>query len=324
MNHILFNTPGGYPLTQDSLAFLQNAYKQALKGLSGAFHLYGNSPSEPIILWGCQLSIAGPNLYVTEGFISWTDAEVYYVPAISMAIQGTLPLLFDVINVSDTNLDTTYYAVSGQTADVHRIRQAVVTYTPSATSVSFAFTKRYIDLISMQTTPVGCIIQFSANNPPNGWHICNGAILNYNTNPEYLRLFNVIGNNYGTGPNPGDFRIPNMLDRFVIGAGNNVGVGALGGSSTATLIEDNLPPHKHTIDDDSHNHQAKFPETKTVSANLGTGEPAASQDISVAYDNGTSSYAHSHGGATGNGAGNSTPFDIMPPYIGLYYIIKVI
>lgn len=324
MNTVLFNIPGGYPLTQNSLAFLQKACQEALKGLSGALHLYGNSPSSPIILWGCELSIAGPTVYLTEGFISWANAEVYYVPATSLTIMGTQPLLVDIKDIPDSTVDTTYYAVSGQTADVHRIRRGIITYTASGTSIPFASLKRYIDLISMQTTPVGCIIQFAANNPPNGWRICNGAILNYNTNPEYLRLFNVIGNSYGIGPNPGDFRIPNMLDRFAIGAGNTVAVGALGGSSTVTLVEDNLPPHKHNIIEDKHNHPYKFPYFKYVGQNTGGGEKAAADDVSVAVDANTSDYIHNHGGATGNGAGSSAPFNIMPPYIGMYYIIKVI
>lgn len=68
------------------------------------------------------------------------------------------------------------------------------------------------------TIPVGGIIMWSGSTAsiPTGWALCNG------TN--------------GT---------PNLLDRFIVGAGSGYGVGATGGASSVTLSINEMPSHNH-------------------------------------------------------------------------------
>ncbi|MFM0010954.1 hypothetical protein [Paraburkholderia sediminicola] len=58
-----------------------------------------------------------------------------------------------------------------------------------------------------------------------GWHLCDG------TN--------------GT---------PNLVSRFIMGAGSTVAVGSTGGSATTTLSAANLPSHNHAVNDPGHVH----------------------------------------------------------------------
>ena len=66
--------------------------------------------------------------------------------------------------------------------------------------------------------PVGSIIMWSGSvaNIPNGWVLCNG--LN------------------GT---------PNLLNRFIVGAGGNYSVGQIGGADAVTLTVQQMPSHNH-------------------------------------------------------------------------------
>lgn len=68
------------------------------------------------------------------------------------------------------------------------------------------------------TIPVGGIIMWSGSTAsiPTGWALCNGA--------------------NGT---------PNLLDRFIVGAGSGYGVGATGGASSVTLSINEMPSHNH-------------------------------------------------------------------------------
>lgn len=58
----------------------------------------------------------------------------------------------------------------------------------------------------------------SISNIPKGWQICNGA--------------------NGT---------PNLLDRFLVGAGSSYSVGTIGGEAFHTLTVSEMPSHRHSI-----------------------------------------------------------------------------
>ena len=95
-------------------------------------------------------------------------------------------------------------------------------------------------------TPVGSIILWpgTVNNFPANWKICNGQELSIASYQECYDILTNEGTNfpYGNNTNGGlNFRLPNMVDKFVVGTGNNYIVGATGGSADASLVE-----HEHT------------------------------------------------------------------------------
>jgi microcystin-dependent protein len=98
--------------------------------------------------------------------------------------------------------------------------------------------------------PVGGGSLWFTATPPANWLICNGQSLDTTT---YAGLFAVFGYTYGgSGAN---FNLPNLTDRFPIGAGSNA-LGAAGGAATVTLDGSMIPPHAHPITDVQHNHSA--------------------------------------------------------------------
>jgi microcystin-dependent protein len=69
---------------------------------------------------------------------------------------------------------------------------------------------------SSETLPAGTIAMWVKATPPTGWLICNGAEYD---KTFYGDLFANVGNTYALGNEAiGNSRLPNMQDRFVIGA----------------------------------------------------------------------------------------------------------
>ena len=85
-----------------------------------------------------------------------------------------------------------------------------------------------------QEEPVGTIIAWGGplSSIPDNYQLCDGGT------PQTSTLQDLLG----TGAN-----VPDLRDRFIIGAGNNYSVDATGGSADATLVS-----HSHTINNHTH------------------------------------------------------------------------
>ena len=89
------------------------------------------------------------------------------------------------------------------------------------------------DEISFKT---GDIKIHTTSTVPNGWLLCNGAGISRTT---FSNLFAEIGTTYGTGDGSTTFNIPDLRDRYIIGANTN----ALG-----TKIAEQLPNIRGKLD----------------------------------------------------------------------------
>ena len=83
--------------------------------------------------------------------------------------------------------------------------------------------------------PVGVILPYAGDIPPEGFLICNGASI---SRQLYPNLFNVIGTKYGSN-DPSFFNLPNLVDRVVQGASDKNKLG--------TYLSPALPNIKGTI-----------------------------------------------------------------------------
>jgi len=163
---------------------------------------------------------------------------------------------------------------------------------------------------------------------PTGYLFCNGAAVSRTT---YADLFTAIGTIYGVGDTSTTFNLPDLRDKFIVGAKqddsgipkSNIegSLAASGGAATA--------PHTHT--DPSHVHQwydyfGVNSSAQTFDSNgsgvwttFATNAGGVTQ-IAAGYAAGLSVDGYTT--AAGTGATGSTSPAIIPPYYAISYIIK--
>lgn len=157
--------------------------------------------------------------------------------------------------------------------------------------------------------PVGTIAMFGADRDPEGWLRCDGRVLQRSAYPA---LFAAIGTTYGS-TNSGDFRIPDIRERSVVGTGTTYNPGDKGGNTLLTLSISQIPAHTHAIGESSD--QSKRFQARTSNQDIGIGTSGYTYLTST----GTSSNERSPIAAS---TGGSQPIDLRDPYFGLPYIIK--
>ena len=166
----------------------------------------------------------------------------------------------------------------------------------------------------------------SISDIPEGWALCDGT--------EYK--------NDGSGIEGTGLKTPDLRDKFVLGAGGNTN-GVKGGNKTKELTTSEMPSHKHTVNYRNPSHEHWMDSAPLDDRNLtGTGGPprALDQEHGLVADagssrhyggkqslkNGGGKYTTSDGGNHNHSmsnAGDGNPFEIMPPWYKLAYIMKV-
>lgn len=173
--------------------------------------------------------------------------------------------------------------------------------------------------------PVGTIVAYGGANAPSGWHLCNGTAHNSAALQQVL----------------GSANTPNLVNRFVLGAGTRSS-GETGGAEKVTLTTQEIPAHTHGgwtgVDSPDHghyvhgngNHQHSV---ETYSSDRGTGNAntvqvataggalAGATSWSGHHDHNTAGASERHGHMISSDGG-SQPHNNMPPYYVLTYIIK--
>ena len=89
---------------------------------------------------------------------------------------------------------------------------------------------------------------FPFNFAPTGWAFCNGQILPISQNTA---LFSLLGTTYG-GNGQSTFALPDMQGNSPMHPGQGPGLslhdlGEMSGSSTATLLDSEMPAHSHFV-----------------------------------------------------------------------------
>lgn len=159
----------------------------------------------------------------------------------------------------------------------------------------------------------GSVIYFARTTAPTGYLKANGAAVSRTT---YAALFAAIGTMFGAGDGATTFNLPDLRDRFAIGADLSYGLGATGGSKDAVVVS-----HTHGLTDPGHSHTVG-PYSMTGNTNAsGAGDPRWSS----ATDNWGSVAGTTSAKTTGisvNSSGVSGNNANLPPYIGLLACIK--
>lgn len=88
-------------------------------------------------------------------------------------------------------------------------------------------------IANLSIVPVGSIVSYAANTPPDGWLVCDGAAVN---RQDYTKLFAVIDTKYGSGDGSKTFNLPNFINKTF-----------WGGSSSGTVKAAGLPNIEGTL-----------------------------------------------------------------------------
>lgn len=198
----------------------------------------------------------------------------------------------------------------------------------------------------------GIIAAYGGYSIPDGWLVCNGQAV---SRTVYADLFAAISTYYGYGDGSTTFNIPNFMNSFLYGTNP----GLTGGDVTHTH---KAAAHQHTYDTDAHTHSmpahshglsdgyamiemisgviraAVYNTASSYSANVSaTITMVSGQTTAGAYillggstDDNTQQNTFQNDPVTATTdlntgvqpTTNQTPSELLPPYVGAYYIIK--
>ena len=159
---------------------------------------------------------------------------------------------------------------------------------------------------------VGQVSCFGFNFPPNGWHTCDGSLLQINI---YDVLFYLLGTTYG-GDGQNTFAVPDMRGRGPIHQGQGPGLtshftGESSGTETITLTSNQMPLHNHSLNVSSAIGNSKSPNGNFLAQNADA----------------VSNYSSSPNITMNNlaiaAAGNNQPHENMAPYLTMNFCISL-
>ena len=214
------------------------------------------------------------------------------------------------VGINTTPVSGAALTVSGQVRATSAAFDTMNVSTLTATSVS-----------GFGSVPLGLIAMWSgsADAVPAGWALCNGQVSNGRQTPD-------------------------LRGRFIVGAGQGTGltlrnVNQTGGAETVTLTVNQIPAHNHVVSGSTgnggaHTHTAYGPNHDSNSANS-QGYPANNNHQSFRTSDRARDYAvnssaistapdHAHSiYLTSQATGGNQPFDNMPPFFALAFIMRV-
>ena len=93
------------------------------------------------------------------------------------------------------------------------------------------------------TDQIGTVKAFAGKIVPTNWMVAAGQAL---LRASYPELYSVIGTTYGAGDGSTTFNLPDLRSKFIYGASDPSGNGALGGEATHLLTsgESGMPAHQ--------------------------------------------------------------------------------
>lgn len=177
----------------------------------------------------------------------------------------------------------------------------------------------------MSTEPfIGEIKILGFNFAPQGYATCQGQILSIAQNTA---LFSLLGTTYG-GNGSTTFALPDLQGRMAKSQGQGPGLpnyqmGQLGGSTSVTILQSNMPMHNHPATGIT----ANLPVASgpgTANSPVGNYLAQAPIDMYATAATAGSNYgsALAASGATGS-SGGSQAMDIQNPYLVVNYSIAI-
>ncbi|MGN7168403.1 phage tail protein [Paenibacillus cellulositrophicus] len=155
---------------------------------------------------------------------------------------------------------------------------------------------------------IGEIRLFSFNFVPQGWHLCDGSLLQINQNTP---LYSILGTTYG-GNGTTTFALPDLRGRAPVHAAPGVvNLGEIAGEENHILTESEMP---------AHNHLAKASNVMPTTSKTATGNTWGNVSPSGIYSSTSNAQMKSSALTT---AGSGQPHSNMQPFITANYCIAI-
>ena len=204
-------------------------------------------------------------------------------------------------DASSTNA-THYLAFVSSTSGNNPVRvDTALNYNPSTDTLTAG---NFVGDISQTTGGflTGMIMMWGGTTAPPGWQLCDGGTASTSALQTLL----------------GQTDVPDLRDKFVIGAGNSYARHAEGGESTVQLQTTHLPSHRHFAFRSGNHGSART--GSNLSANNTPGSGSGASNLYEGY-NITHSGSDADVGRT-SPTGSGSAHENKPPYYALTYIIK--
>ncbi len=127
MDRLKVTDPGGFPIVLDDLAFLQNAYSEAFKGI-GSFSDPNLAAANGFILSGCERTTPGGVSTFQPGYI-YLQGEVYKVDLHSFTEVPAETEHWTVVETNDPAGNKVFFDTTSH--DTYKVRKAKVVTTAS-------------------------------------------------------------------------------------------------------------------------------------------------------------------------------------------------
>lgn len=278
MNNVNLQQAGGFPLETDTLDFMQTAYKslQSLAAIGG----------DNFVLKGCVKN--GAN--VTDGFVV-IAGEV-------LEFRGGLEQSHIIIRTEGSNRPFE----NGQVKEVFVVRYA--TFGNGIGAIEWSTIKRLKTLDTFKDLPHEASSSINLDDETKlatskAIKLLNdkiNALLPANIILIWSGAINAIPNGFALCD--GQEGRPDLRDKFVLGAGLNYPVGAIGGEKEHRLTINEMPSHSHNFDPGDVN---------------GKSDNANDRNVRVPGNENRQT----------NSVGGDMPHNNMPPYYAFAYIIKL-
>lgn len=172
---------------------------------------------------------------------------------------------------------------------------------------------------------VGTILMYGGSTAPTGYVFCRGQAI---SRTVYPALFSVIGTTFGVGDGSTTFNVPDLRNRYPIGA-DTVARGATAGANTDDISHTHGTGTLVTASDGAHTHSADgtlaaaaTATTVAVQSGAGTTVPTDTHTHDVTGDT-SSNGAHTHTISGSTASGGSAAHDNRPASLGVNFIIKI-
>lgn len=165
-------------------------------------------------------------------------------------------------------------------------------------------------------------VEWQANGVQIGYVLCNGGSL---LRADYPELFLYLGTTFGAVDGT-HFSLPNIIDRFPVGAGFSYATGASGGEISHTLSLAEIPSHSHAGTTDPQSAGTPSAATNNFGgSNHGIAGNASGASIDIPINPGGMTFnalpTHTHSFTT-NSVGGGGSHENRPPYFALYPVLR--